>query len=69
MRPFTRCVECNTLLVDVKAEEIRDRVPERVFLTVKDFKICPNCKKIYWHGTHVDNITRDFKGVFNIDDF
>ncbi|WP_269473935.1 Mut7-C RNAse domain-containing protein [Athalassotoga saccharophila] len=69
MRPFTRCVECNTLLADVKAEEVRDRIPERVFLTVKDFKICPNCKRIYWHGTHVENIMKNFEGVFDIDKF
>lgn len=68
-KPFTRCVECNTLLVEVKPEEVKDRVPERVFLTVRKFKICPNCKRVYWSGTHVENIIKDFEGVFEIDEF
>lgn len=68
-RPFTRCVECNSLLVDVKPDEVKDVIPERVLLSVENFKKCPNCGRIYWSGTHVKKIIEDFKEVFKIDGF
>lgn len=65
MKPFTRCVECNSMLIDVNPEEVRNIIPERVFLSTDHFKKCPNCGRIYWTGTHVEKISKDFKEVFN----
>lgn len=50
---LSRCVTCNGRLVDiVNKAEIRDSVPEYVFLHYNDFLKCEDCGKIYWKGSH-----------------
>ncbi len=50
--PFTRCMRCNQLLVDVPAGEVRDQVPKHIFLTHERYKSCPACGRVYWQGSH-----------------
>ena len=64
-RPFTRCVECNAELLQISSEQAKNMVPERVYLTTTKFKICPVCKRVYWSGTHVEKIRREFRRIFN----
>ena len=61
MKPFTRCVECNELLIDATPDEVKDDVPEYVYKTIEKFKMCPRCGKIYWKGSHLNWITRDME--------
>ena len=61
IRPFTRCVECNEILVDAKPDEVKGKVPEYVYKTVEEFKVCPKCGKIYWKGSHLEWIRRDME--------
>ena len=61
MKPFTRCVECNEPLVDAKPDDVKGKVPEYVYKTVENFKICPKCGKVYWKGSHLDWIKRDME--------
>jgi len=52
LRPFTRCLECNTPLITADAEQ-RSRLPEGA-LKVSDIVLyCPHCDKLYWDGSHV----------------
>lgn len=55
---FTRCIVCNEKLVDIKKEQVKDKVPEYVFKTQQVFITCPKCKRIYWQGTHWGNVRR-----------
>lgn len=50
--PFSRCMECNSLLVHVKKEEIADKLPPRTKEFYNRFKLCPECDRIYWEGSH-----------------
>jgi uncharacterized protein with PIN domain len=51
--PLSRCVECNGLLIRiVDKKEVKDSVPEFVFLNFNVFLKCSDCGKIYWEGTH-----------------
>lgn len=51
--PLSRCVECNGLLKKISDKiEIKDFVPEFVFLNFNVFLKCSDCGKIYWEGTH-----------------
>lgn len=52
IRPFTRCLECNTTLEDRILEEVRDRLPPYVACTQTRFRECPSCRRVYWPGTH-----------------
>lgn len=50
--PFTRCGECNGVLVDLSHEEAEGRVPPYVWQTQAAFKRCTGCDRVYWKGTH-----------------
>lgn len=56
-----RCLDCNTLLKNVKKEEILNKVPPYVYKTQQFFLYCPRCNKYYWRGTHYENIDSLFK--------
>ncbi len=53
---FTRCIICNEKLEGIEKDKVKDKVPEYVFQTQKDFITCPKCKRIYWQGTHWGNV-------------
>jgi len=50
---LTRCLDCNSVLVDVEKEEVKGKVWPYTYATHDKFKICPECGKIYWEGDHV----------------
>jgi len=52
MQPFSRCIECNSLLEERNAQEVQNRVPPYVFKTQAYYRECPGCHRIYWRGTH-----------------
>lgn len=53
--PFTRCMACNTQLVERSREEVLHRLPPGVKSFTK-FKECPSCRNLYWKGSHWDNM-------------
>lgn len=48
----TRCVNCNHKLIKVKKSKIIDRLEPKTKKYFNKFKLCPNCNKIYWEGSH-----------------
>ena len=52
IKPFTRCILCNTLLNIVAKEKILDRIPPKTKEFCDEYVQCPSCDKIYWKGTH-----------------
>ena len=52
IRPFTRCIEDNRLLLETDKETVKNRLPPFVLLTQEHFMECPECRRIYWRGTH-----------------
>ena len=55
---FTRCLECNVVLTPVSKETVFDRVPPYVYLTQERFALCPSCNRVFWHGTHADQMLK-----------
>lgn len=55
---FSRCIVCNVELASIEKERVKDKVPEYVFKTQEDFVSCPQCKRIYWQGTHWGNVRK-----------
>jgi len=51
-RVLTRCLRCNTPLVELPAEEALPRVPPFVARTQTHFRECPSCRRVYWPATH-----------------
>jgi uncharacterized protein with PIN domain len=50
--PFSRCLECNQRLETRSREEVAGRVPPYVYRTQKQYMECPDCRRLYWRGTH-----------------
>lgn len=55
---FTRCLECNVALENVDKETVFERVPAYVYLTQEHFAVCPSCNRVFWHGTHADEMLK-----------
>jgi uncharacterized protein with PIN domain len=49
---FTLCLRCNESLKDANPEEVRPLVPDYVFRTQSEFRMCPGCGGVFWPGTH-----------------
>lgn len=60
---FTRCILCNVPLENVSKEAVRERVPAFVYETQNTFITCPQCKRIYWQGTHWGNVQKTLEGI------
>jgi uncharacterized protein with PIN domain len=52
LKPFSRCLRCNTPLDVVPKEKILDRIPPQTIAFCDEYVLCPSCDKIYWKGTH-----------------
>ncbi len=63
IRVFTRCLRCNTPLHLVAKAAIAGRVPPYVYATQLTFKGCAACDRIYWSGTHRDNMLRQLQVI------
>jgi uncharacterized protein len=63
VRVFTRCLRCNTPLHLVAKAAIAGRVPPYVYATQMTFKRCAACDRIYWSGTHRDNMLRQLQVI------
>jgi uncharacterized protein len=50
--PFTRCSQCNALLVALPHADAQALVPPYVWHTQTVFRRCPACGRVYWKGTH-----------------
>jgi uncharacterized protein with PIN domain len=61
--PFTRCIECNAGLERVDKPEIKDSVPFFTYQTQTEFYRCPECKKVFWPGSHHQAMLKKVKGL------
>jgi hypothetical protein len=62
---FTRCLICNQKLKGISPELAQGMVPDYVAGTEKSFSICPQCKRIFWKGTHFENIQQKIKKLLS----
>ena len=49
---FSRCPVCNALLESIDREAVQNCVPAYVARTHESFKHCPGCGRVYWRGSH-----------------
>jgi uncharacterized protein with PIN domain len=52
LKPFSRCLDCNTLLQPVAKSVILHRLEPLTRKYYQTFHICPDCDHIYWRGSH-----------------
>lgn len=53
LQPLMRCSECNQPLDKVSKDEVVGLVPAYILQQHAQFKQCPQCRRIYWPGSHV----------------
>lgn len=52
VKPFQRCLRCNSPLEAVSKQEIIDRLEPLTKIYYDEFHLCPACNQIYWKGSH-----------------
>lgn len=62
----SRCPECNGVLEEVTVDEVEAVVPPYVVETAERFRRCAGCRRIYWPGTHGEQIHIRFARVRQI---
>ena len=60
---FTRCLRCNAPLRAIVKEAVAESVPSYVYATQMTFKHCARCDRLYWGGTHRDNMLRQLRAM------
>lgn len=68
INPFTRCIECNSLLQKVDKKIIFARIPEAVRNWCNEYYICLSCNRIYWKGSHYKHMNSYIEEIFKIKD-
>jgi len=60
---FSRCLVCNTLLIESRERRQRERYLISFSITKGIFR-CPRCSKVYWPGSHQDHMKKRIKELF-----
>lgn len=55
-RPFSRCVECNAAVKPLSRENAANLVAPFVLEQGRDFALCPVCGRVFWQGTHFEDM-------------
>lgn len=48
----SRCMKCGGALLEVRKEEVKDRIPPRTYVWLNEFFQCRDCGQLFWNGTH-----------------
>jgi uncharacterized protein with PIN domain/sulfur carrier protein ThiS len=52
VRPFSRCMACNTPLSSIEKGTVLHRLPPDVRDAHDRFTLCAGCGRVYWEGSH-----------------
>ena len=52
----TRCTICNNELMEIGKEELQKTIPRNTFQRFYEYYRCCECSKIYWKGSHWNNM-------------
>ena len=65
IRPFSRCIECNTPIVNIGKETVYGLVPDYIWQSHDEFHRCRQCERIYWAGSHVEKSMEKIERLFS----
>ena len=55
LEPFSRCMKCNSILINATPQQIRSLPLQRKEHIDAAF-YCPECKQVFWDGSHVSRM-------------
>jgi len=62
-RPHSRCLACNIKLKRIPKRLARNLVTPFVFERAPSFAICPSCGRVFWPGTHFQDMARKVERI------
>jgi len=60
---LSRCTFCNIILKPVEKHKILNRLEPKTKKYYNEFKICPSCNRIFWKGSHHEDMKKRFTGL------
>lgn len=63
VRPFLRCLRCNTFLIEVPKQDVMERIPAKTREYFDEFFQCPTCSRVYWKGSHYQRMRKFIESV------
>lgn len=63
IKPFSICLDCGTKLTPIKKSRALSVLPDKVKQRQSKFYLCKLCKKVYWKGSHYENM-KSFIGKY-----
>ena len=63
-RPMTVCARCNHPLEPISAAEAVSLVPDYVHATQGRYRLCRECGRVYWPGTHHRRLMEVIEGLW-----
>ena len=51
-KPYSRCIECNSVLKDLSRDKAKNLVTLFVYKNAAGFALCPVCGRVFWQGSH-----------------
>ena len=58
---FSRCSRCNKRLESIEKEKIIHRLAPKTKKYYNTFYLCPECRRIFWKGSHHENMKQRFE--------
>ena len=55
-KPNSRCIECNTVLRILPKKRAKNMVTPFIYKNANVFSLCPDCGRVFWKGTHQDDM-------------
>jgi len=56
VKPFHRCLRCNTRLQPVEKQAVLERLEPLTRRYYHEFRRCPQCDQIFWKGSHYERM-------------
>jgi hypothetical protein len=56
VRPFRRCMVCNSPITRIEKSTVLHEIPRRVRELHDEYYRCSGCRKVYWKGTHYQDM-------------
>ena len=61
--PFTRCLRCNAPLEEAAKADVIDKLEPLTKIYYDQFRRCPDCKQIYWPGSHFPKLQKRIEEI------
>jgi uncharacterized protein with PIN domain len=62
IQPFARCLICNGVMMPVAKADVLQHLEPKTRLYYEVFRQCADCRRIYWEGSHIEDMRQRYAG-------